>query len=565
MTKPIKKIFGIDLGTTYSSIAYVDEYGKAVVLPNAENQRVTPSVVFFDEGNIVVGDVAKECAKLYPDEVVSFIKRSMGEPGFIFENDGKSYRPEEISSFILRKVVQDAEQSLNETITDIVVTCPAYFGINEREATRRAGEIAGYNVRQIINEPTAAAIAYGTMENSEENVVLVYDLGGGTFDITMIDIQHESIEVIGTGGDHNLGGKDWDDRIVAYLVQEFQTKTGRDEDILEDPDTCQDLLLSAERAKKILTRRNTTPISVTHGGERVKVELSRKKFEEITQDLLERTIDFTREMLNEARTKGYEKFDQIILVGGATRMPQITDRIKREFSVQCKIFDPDEAVAKGAAIYGWKLSLNDSLVEKIAEKTQKSKAQIEGAVNLTDSIDFSDMIELTSDQVEELTEQMAEETGYTLPAVKRSMVRITDVTSKSFGIIAHNPQDDEIVFNLILRNTSVPENVQKTFYTAVPNQETVLIRIMESETNEKEIDPDYAVEIGTAILDLPDGLPADLPIEISFQLNNEGRLDIKAVETNENRSVNVNIDTKAVIRGKELEIAKARCQDLVIH
>ncbi len=565
MNKPIKKIFGIDLGTTYSSIACVDEFGKAVVVPNAENQRVTPSVVFFDEGNIVVGDVAKECAKLYPDEVVSFIKRSMGESGFIFENDDKSYRPEEISSFVLRKVIQDAEQSLNETITDIVITCPAYFGINEREATRQAGEIAGYNVRQIINEPTAAAIAYGTMESSDENVVLVYDLGGGTFDITMIDIQHDSIEVICTGGDHNLGGKDWDDRIVAHLVQEYQTQTDREDDILEDPDTCQDLLLSSERAKKILTRRKTTPISVTHGGERVKVELTREKFEEITQDLLERTIDFTREMLDEARAKGYENFGQIILVGGATRMPQIANRIEGEFGVTPKVFDPDEAVAKGAAIYGWKLSLNDNLIEKIAEKTNKSVAQVESSIDLTDSIDFSDIIELTSDQVDELTEQMAEETGYTLPAVKRSMVKITDVTSKSFGIIAHNPQDEEIVFNLILRNTAVPENIKKIFYTAVPDQETVLIRIMESETNEKEIDPDYAVEIGTAILDLPAGLPADLPIEISFQLNQEGRLVIKAVETSANRSVDVKIDTKAVIRGKELEMAKNRCQNLVIH
>lgn len=565
MSKPIKKIFGIDLGTTYSSIAHVDEYGKAVVIPNAENQRVTPSVVFFDEGNIVVGDVAKESARLYPYEVVSFIKRSMGEPGFVFENNGNSYRPEEISSYILRKAVQDAEQALNEKIKDIVITCPAYFGINEREATRRAGEIAGYNVRQIINEPTAAAIAYGTMETSDQSVVVVYDLGGGTFDITMIAIHPDSIEVICTGGDHNLGGKDWDDRIVAYLVQEFQNRTQTNEDILEDPDTCQDLLLSAEKAKKVLTLRTKTPISITHGGERVKVELTREKFEEITQDLIERTIVFTREMLDEARAKGYEKFDQIILVGGATRMPQVTERIQQEFSVTPKIFDPDEAVAKGAAIYGWKLSLNDGLIEKIAEKTNKSVAQIEEVIDLTDSIDFSDVIELTSEQVEELTEQMAEETGYTLPAVKRSMVKITDVTSKSFGIIAHNPQNEEIVFNLILRNSSVPVNASKTFFTAVPNQETVLIRIMESETNEKEIAPEYAVEIGTAILNLPDGLPADLPIEISFQLNKEGCLDINAVETSESRSVGVEIDTRSVIQGEEFETAKARCQNLVIH
>lgn len=302
MTKQIKRIFGIDLGTTYSSIACVDEYGKPIVIPNAENQRVTPSVVFFDGENIVVGDVAKESSKLYPGDVVSFIKRSMGEANFAFEHNGKQYRPEEISSFIIRKIVQDAELNLGISGTkDVVITCPAYFGINEREATRRAGEIAGYNVRQIINEPTAAAIAFGSMEAEHEQVVLVYDLGGGTFDITMIDIKpNASIEVICTGGDHNLGGKDWDDRIVAYMVQEFQKATGIKDDILADPDTCQDLQLSAEKAKKILTQRDQTPVLVTHAGERIKIILERRSFEIITEDLLERTISLTHEMLEEA-------------------------------------------------------------------------------------------------------------------------------------------------------------------------------------------------------------------------------------------------------------------------
>jgi molecular chaperone DnaK len=340
-------------------------------LPNAENQRVTPSVVFFDGDSIVVGEVAKECSKLYPNEVVSFIKRSMGEPDYIFEYKKRAYRPEEISSYILRKLAQDAETSLGEKVTDVVITCPAYFGINEREATRVAGEIAGFSVRQIINEPTAAAIAYGAAEPSEKKVVLVYDLGGGTFDITMIEIRIDSIEVICTGGDHNLGGKDWDDRIVTYLVQEFQKVVGTDEDILEDPDTWQDLQLSAERSKKVLSQRDITPISITHGGERVKVILERQKFEEITQDLLERTIVFTQEMLQEAKAKGYNDFDEIILVGGATRMPQIPRRLKEELGMETKLFDPDEAVAKGAAIYGWKLSLNDGLAKRIAEKASK--------------------------------------------------------------------------------------------------------------------------------------------------------------------------------------------------
>jgi molecular chaperone DnaK len=553
MNDQLKRIFGIDLGTTYSSIAYVDEYGKAIILPNAENQRVTPSVVFFDGESIVVGEVAKECSKLYPNEVVSFIKRSMGESNFIFEYKNKSYRPEEISSYILRKLAQDAETSLGEKVTDVVITCPAYFGINEREATRVAGEIAGFSVRQIINEPTAAAIAYGAAEPSEKKVVLVYDLGGGTFDITMIEIRLDSIEVICKGGDHNLGGKDWDDRIVAYLVQEFQKIIGSDEDILEDPDTWQDLQLSAERSKKVLSQRDKTPISITHGGERVKVVLEREKFEEITQDLLERTIVFTQEMLQEAKAKGYNNFDEIILVGGATRMPQIARRLKEELGMETKMFDPDEAVAKGAAIYGWKLSLNDGLAKKIAEKSIKG-------------INHDSIIDLTPElMIKEMAQEVADAVGYTIGAIKKSRVNIKDVTSKSFGVVVRNPEDKELVYNLIVKNTPVPVDVTKAFFTAVKNQETVFIRIMENESKEETVHLNESMEIGTAVLNLPMGLPAEQPIEISFKLNEEGRLQITAVETKESRSVNVAIETKSVIHGKELDEAISRNQSIIIY
>jgi len=554
MSDPINKIFGIDLGTTYSSIAYVDEYGKPVIIPNAENQRITPSVVFFDGSEIVVGDVAKESAKLYPNEVVSFIKRSMGEANFLYEYDGKAYRPEEISSYILRKVAQDAEQTIGEKVQDVVITCPAYFGINEREATRKSGEIAGFNVRQIINEPTAAAIAYGTFQETENRVVLVYDLGGGTFDITMIDIQENSIDVICTGGDHNLGGKDWDDRIVAFLVQEFQRQTQSEEDILEDPDTWQDLQLSSEKSKKILSQRDKTPISITHGGERVKVELSREKFLEITEDLMERTIALTHEMLKDAKIKGYEHFDEIILVGGSTRMPQIPERIQQEFGMEPRMFDPDEAVAKGAAIYGWKLSLNDGLIKRIAQKTNRN---VEHEENI---------IETTPKQImEEVVKEMSEETGVTLSAVKRSTMTIRDVASKSFGVVARRPNNQEGVFNLILKNTAVPVETKRTFYTPESNQERVLIRIMENETNDKVVAVDHSIEIGTAVLDLPEGLPEDSPVEITFNLNREGRLQITAIESTENRQVVAKIETSSVIQGKELEEAIERAQHLVVH
>ncbi|MFW6240486.1 MAG: Hsp70 family protein, partial [Thermodesulfobacteriota bacterium] len=521
--------------------------------PNAENQHVTPSVVFFDGDNIVVGDVAKESAKLYPEDVVSFVKRSMGEPNFLFEHNEKHYRAEEISSYVLRKIVQDAEQSLGEEgITDVVITCPAYFGINEREATRRAGEIAGFNVRQIINEPTAAAIAYGTMESDRERVVLVYDLGGGTFDITMIDVKPgESIEVICTGGDHNLGGKDWDDRIVAHLVGEFQNQTGITEDILEDADTCQDLLLSAERAKKILTQREKTPILITHGGERVKVQLERKTFENLTQDLLERTVSLTHEMLGEAGKKGYGKFDEIILVGGSTRMPQVSRRVSQEFGLQAKLFDPDEAVAKGAAIYGWKLYLQEELKAQVARKTGKTVEEIQEQ-------DLADLL----GEVEQL---VADDTGYSVSDVHKSRMTITNVTSKSFEVIAHDSEDKEIIYNLILKNSGVPITATRSFGTAVANQNAAAIQIMENESNEVVADPEHAVTIGTAVLNLPTDLKENTPVEITFKLNEEGRLEITAEETSETRrSVNVTIETKSVIAGEEFEEAKKRGKSVAV-
>jgi len=546
MNNQFKKVFGIDLGTTYSGIAYIDEHGKPVIVPNAENQRITPSVVFFDGDNIIVGEVAKENAKLYPNEVVTLVKRSMGEPNFLFEYQEKNYRPEEISGYILRKRVNDAKQHLGEEITDVVITCPAYFGINEREATRLAGEIAGLQVRQILNEPTAAAIAYGTVENDNEKVVLVYDLGGGTFDITMIHVKSDAIDVICTGGDKELGGKDWDDRIIQHLVEQFQAQTGSQEDILDDHDTLQELQLSAEKAKKTLSQREKAPIIVTHSGERAKIELTRDKFDEITQDLLERTMSLTQDMLAEAQKKGYNSFDEFLLVGGSTRMPQIMARVEQAFpTVKPKIFDPDEAVAKGAALYGWKLSINDELVRRVTERTGKLE---------------KDKIEIP----EEIAQSVAADTGFTLEAVKSANMAIRNVTSKSFGVVALNQDKKKEVVNLILKNTTVPAEVTERFGTELANQDTVEIRIMENEVSDNKLEPEQAIEIGTASLELPSLLPANSPIDISFRLNEEGRLEMTAVEITDDRKISVSIETSSVIQGEELEEAKARNQNLVI-
>ncbi len=552
MPEPMKRVFGIDLGTTYSSIAYMDDFGRPVVVANSENEDITPSVVFFDGEDVLVGATAKENAKLSPQDVVCFIKRSMGEADFLFPHEDELLRAEEISAYILKKLVKDTESILGEQVEDVVITCPAYFGINEREATKLAGEIAGLNVLRIINEPTAAAIAYGLLDTTNTNVVLVYDLGGGTFDITMIDISTDSVRAICTGGDHNLGGKDWDDRIVAYLAEEFQNKTGLSEDILDDPDVCQNLMLLAEKAKMILSRKETASLTLTHKGHRETLELTREKFEQLTQDLLERTVNLTREMLAEAKKKGFDEFNEIILVGGSTRMPQVVPRLKSEFNVEPRMFDPVKAVAKGAAIYGWKLSVNENLMRRLNRKTGQDLGS------------FADVRKMDNQQVEEAAREVADETGYTLPAVLKSMVAIKDIASKSFGIEAETNEGDKGVFNLIMRNSRVPVKSMRTFYTAVPNQKQVDIRIMESETREKWFPAHEAMEIGTAVLHLPAGLPRDTPVEIAFTLNREGRLNLTAIEASEGQRVDVTLETAHVISGEELEKAIERTQAIKI-
>ncbi len=554
MKQQIKKVFGIDLGTTYSSVAYIDENGQPTILPNIENQPVTPSVVFFDGDNVLVGAVAKESAKIYPDQVVSFIKRAIGEPDFFFEYNSTPYTPEEISSYIIRKVIKDAENHLGEKITDVVITCPAYFGINEREATQKAGVLAGVNVCQIINEPTAAAITYAAMRTPKDKTILVYDLGGGTFDVTLIDIRAGSIEVVCTGGDHNLGGKDWDDRIVAFLAQEFQKSTGITEDILEDNDTCQDLQISVENAKKILSQRKKAPIIISYGGQRIRVELLRKKFQEVTAALLERTIDFTKEMLEEAKKKGYKNFDEIVLVGGATRMPQVTERLESEFSKKPILFEPDGAIAKGAAIFGWKYALNTGMISRIRKKTGSSD-KYDKTKNLVQIIE-----EAPEDVVSLITEEMAEEIGSSVKAVKESMFKVKDVASKSFGVMVRKEDEGRIVFNLIKKNTTVPVNASRDFSTSKDNQKAVKLHIMENNINDNMATMEDSVEIGTAMLTLPPNVPRHTPVAVKFSLNVEGRLKIKAQETATSKTVNVNIETRSVIMDKELKKAKARAR-----
>jgi molecular chaperone DnaK (HSP70) len=541
VSEGLKRVYGIDLGTTYSAIAYVDEHGKPVIVPNQESERITPSVVLFDGENIIVGNTAKESAKVEPHRVVTRVKQHMGDPNFVFQYEGQAFSPEDLSSFILRKVVGDAEIALQDKIADAVITCPAYFGTPEREATANAGRLAGLNVRAVLNEPTAGAIAYG-LEQGEDQTVLVYDLGGGTFDITMIEIKDRLIRVICTGGDHRLGGILWDEAIVMYLAEQFRAQTGVESDPLDDPEVLNDLFLQAERGKKTLTQREKAPFRVTHAGQQARVELDRAKFEEITKHLLDRTIELTREMLADARQKGHTQFDKVILVGGATRMPQVRDRIVAELNMEPESYDPDEAVAKGAALYALKESLLDQVQDFLATKLADD-GQPASPV---------DLAAVSEQEVSEALDHLEKQLGFTLTGPVRELVstRIVNVLSKSLGVVARNEQSQDVVVYLLPRNSEVPLERVTDFGTDADNQSAVDIRVMSGERDSP--DPLDCQEVGVATLSLPERLPARSPIRVKFAISKDGRLGVSASDLTGGGSIDVEFQTEAVMSADEV-------------
>jgi molecular chaperone DnaK len=541
VSEGLKRVYGIDLGTTYSAISYVDEHGKPVIVPNQESERITPSVVLFDGDNIIVGNTAKESAKVEPDRVVSRVKQHMGDPNFVFQYEGQAYGPEDLSSFILRKVVGDAEIALDEKISDVVITCPAYFGTDEREATANAGRLAGLNVRAILNEPTAAAIAFG-LEQGEDQTVLVYDLGGGTFDITMIEIKNRLIRVICTGGDHRLGGTLWDEAIVLYLSEQFREQTGVESDPMDDPEVLNDLFLQAERGKKTLTQRDKAPFRVTHSGQQARVELERETFEGITKHLLDRTIELAREMLADAKAKGYEKFDKIILVGGATRMPQVHNRVVAEFGMEPVSFDPDEAVAKGAALFGLKESLSDEVKEILTPTVPGAEGK--GGELALDAV--------SDEQVSQALDRLEQQLGFTLTGPVRELVstRIVNVLSKSLGVVARNDEGKDVVVYILPRNSEVPMEKLSDFGTDAANQTGVDIRVMAGERDSP--DPSDCKDVGTATLSLPERLPARSPIRVKFAINRDGRLLVSATDLTGGGSIDVEFETEAVMNAEEV-------------
>ncbi len=339
---------GIDLGTTYSAIAHVNKHGVPEILPNAEGDRITPSVILFDNDDVIVGNYAKQSAVAYPEQVVEFVKRHIGDDSFTFEYRGESYPPEKLSSFILAKLKHDAELRLGHPVDQAVITVPAYFGDKQRRATMRAGEMAGLKVLKLLNEPTAAAFAYGLTNMGRNMKVLVFDLGGGTFDVTIVEIKGTDIEVLATTGDHQLGGKDWDDGLIQFAADAFQKKHGMDP--LEDLAAYHDLRQKCVSAKLSLTRRPKVNLFYDFRGKILRLSVSREQFEDLSAGLLARCEMLTRDVLDEGRVKPSE-VDTVLLAGGSTRMPMVRRLITQLFGKEpATDINPDECVALGAAL-----------------------------------------------------------------------------------------------------------------------------------------------------------------------------------------------------------------------
>ena len=339
---------GIDLGTTNSAVACRNAYGRPEVIANREGQNITPSVVYFGTEPPAVGQEAKEWARLGNEEIASFFKPHMGNPLFQLQFHGKTYSATELSTLVLRRLKEDAEARLGDQVDRAVITVPAYFADPQRKATIEAGRPPGFEVLRIINEPTAAALAYGLQKSGVDETVLIYDLGGGTFDVTVARITPEEIIILATAGDHDLGGKNWDDRIATFLAERFAAETGFDP--LDDPVALNEVLVRSEQAKWALSERNSTRITLQLGTERRTFELSRAEFEAMTFPLMDRTRRLTEEALGEAGLS-WPRLDGVLLVGGSTRMPMVRAYVTADGrQAPAAGVNVDEVVALGAAI-----------------------------------------------------------------------------------------------------------------------------------------------------------------------------------------------------------------------
>lgn len=483
----MSRVIGIDLGTTNSCVA-VMEGGEPVVIANAEGNRTTPSVVAYKNGERIVGEAAKRQAITNPDNTVMSVKRHMGtNHKEIME--GKEYTPEQISAMILQKLKADAESYLGETVTQAVITVPAYFNDSQRQATKDAGKIAGLEVLRIVNEPTAAALAYG-MEKSEDQTVLVFDLGGGTFDVSILELSEGFFEVKATSGDNKLGGDDFDQVIMDYLVSEFKKEHGID--LSKDRMAQQRLKDAAEKAKKDLSGVLTTTISLpfitadASGPKHLEINLTRAKFEELSANLVERTMGPTRQALQDAGLTPNE-IDRVVLVGGSTRIPAVQEAIKKFTGKEPhKGVNPDEVVALGAAVQAGVLTG-----------------------------DVKDVV-------------------------------LLDVTPLSLGIETLGG----VFTKLIDRNTTIPTSKSQVFSTAADNQTSVEIHVLQGERQMAADNKTLGRFNLTDIPPAPRGIPQ---IEVSFDIDANGIVNVRAKDLGTGKEQRITITSNTGLSDEDIE------------
>ncbi|MBQ3453871.1 MAG: Hsp70 family protein [Thermoguttaceae bacterium] len=505
---------GIDLGTTFSSLAQVDENGEPRPIPNEDDEVETASVILLAESkHVIVGPNRSRAAMEDPENVVERIKRQMGVVNYKRTFDGHEITPEFISSLILRKLKQDAEKHIGP-IANAVITVPYYFNDTRRKATQDAGKIAGFNVIDIINEPTAAALTYAwhrgelghrSTNDGKPRRVLIYDLGGGTFDCTVVQYTGNHFKVISTDGDVKLGGVDWNDRIVDYVCKQFQEKHGVDPK--EDIRTLQILRNDSDIAKITLSSRENTTITCRHHGKSLAVPLSRELFEQLTRDLLQRTSD-TAEFVVEQADLQFTDLDAIVLVGGSTLMPQVPAMLKNLTGITPYVsegLNPHTAVACGAAIHAAILEAKFNPQGQLASRVQK------------------------------LLENVHQE----------------DVNSHGLGIVATDPSKGEVVNHIMIpRNTTLPFSISRTFKTNKPNQERITIQVLEGDAP----DPQANSLLGKCrITNLPPNLPQGTPVEVTYSFDKSGRISVSAREKAGNTEAAIEVERRGTLSETEVE------------
>ena len=492
-----KLAVGIDLGTTYSSIAIVNDNGDPDILTNAEGERLTPSAIFFDEDSIVIGDLAKDNAVIHPTEVIQFVKREMGNADFYFRHKGHKLSPVDMSALILKKLKKDAETLLGQPIEYAVVTIPAYFDERRRRATEQAGEIAGFTVLKLINEPTAAAISFGFQKSKQDETVLIYDLGGGTFDVTLMRVEQrgENIKILSSEGEHRLGGKDFDDAIITKCVSQFKEAHGFDPS--EDASENQQLRFDAEKAKKELSLRNRSRILVRARGLRSEVALTRDEFKELVNPKIETTLALVRTALRSAKVETSE-VDRVLMIGGSTRIPAVREAVEAMFAKPPDVsVNPDEAVCHGAAILA-----------------AKELMALSGGVT---------------------SEAVAEKVGG---------IQITDVVSHSIGIEASAPGTNQKINSILIRkNSAIPCEVSKEFITTIHGQTAIRLTIYQGEFQ----NPSLCNPIGNfTMTGLPQNRPAGKKVRVTVACTESGTVKViaKDIESGVETTTNVEYSFK---------------------